>query len=77
MFIVHLILHCGNIKKFFIYVNYRSGSEITPQKQLKEEAETIMQRMLTSVQYTAVSISGHCNAFASFYFVIKNLGNRL
>lgn len=68
MFIVHLISHYGNIKKCFIYVNYRSGSELTPQKQLKEEAETVIQRMLTLVQYTAVSIPGHYNACSSYFW---------
>ncbi|KAK1391933.1 DUF668 domain-containing protein/DUF3475 domain-containing protein [Heracleum sosnowskyi] len=38
-----------NLDRYF----EKSGSELTPQKQLKEEAETVMQRMLTLVQYTA------------------------
>lgn len=35
-------------------VHLRLASELTPQK-LKEEAETIMQNLMTLVQYTAVS----------------------
>ncbi|KAG4998089.1 hypothetical protein JHK85_029528 [Glycine max] len=31
----------------------RLGSELTPQKQLKEEAEMVMQQLMTFVQYTA------------------------
>jgi len=34
---------------------FRLGSELTPQKQLKEEAEMVMQQLMTFVQYTAVS----------------------
>lgn len=34
----------------------RLGSELTPQKQLKEDAEVTMQQLMTMVQYTAVSI---------------------
>jgi len=34
---------------------FRLGSELTPQKQLKEEAEIVMQQLMTFVQYTAVS----------------------
>lgn len=35
---------------------FRLGSELTPQKQLKEEAEMVMQQLMTFVQYTAVSM---------------------
>ncbi|KAF3789172.1 hypothetical protein EJ110_NYTH09790 [Nymphaea thermarum] len=38
-----------NLDRYF----EKLGSEVTPQKQLKEEAETIMQQLLTMVQYTA------------------------
>jgi len=34
---------------------FRLGSELTPQNQLKEEAEMVMQQLMTFVQYTAVS----------------------
>lgn len=34
---------------------FRLGSELTPQKQLKEEAEMLMQQLMTFVQYKAVS----------------------
>lgn len=34
----------------------RLGSELIPQKQLKEEAETVMEQLMTLVKYTAVSI---------------------
>lgn len=35
---------------------YRLGSELTPQNQLKEDAETLMKELMTLVQHTAVSI---------------------
>lgn len=38
-----------NLDRYFA----KLGSELTPQKQLKEEAEAIMQQLLTMVQYTA------------------------
>ncbi|KAL8127431.1 hypothetical protein AgCh_014371 [Apium graveolens] len=38
-----------NLDRYF----EKSGSELTPHNQLKEEAETVMPRMLTLVQYTA------------------------
>lgn len=34
----------------------RLGSELTPQKQLKEEADAMMQQLMNFVHYTAVSI---------------------
>lgn len=39
-----------------VFYDFRLGSELTPQKQLKEEADTVMQQLMTLVQYTAVSI---------------------
>ena len=36
------------------------GSELTLEKQLKVEAEAIMQQLMTLVHYTAVSISSYC-----------------
>ena len=39
----------------FDFMMFRLGSELTPQKQLKEEAEIVMQQLMTLVQYTAVS----------------------
>ncbi|KAM7510956.1 hypothetical protein LguiB_009831 [Lonicera macranthoides] len=38
-----------NLDRYF----EKLGSELTPQKQLKEEAETVMQQLMTLVQYTA------------------------
>ncbi|XVF37252.1 hypothetical protein REPUB_Repub19eG0130600 [Reevesia pubescens] len=38
-----------NLDRYF----EKLGSELTPEKQLKEEAETIMQQLMTLVQYTA------------------------
>jgi nitrate/TMAO reductase-like tetraheme cytochrome c subunit len=35
--------------------SFRLASELTPQHQLKEEAESVMQEFVTSVQFTAVS----------------------
>jgi len=35
--------------------SFRLASERTPQHQLKEEAESVMQELVTSVQFTAVS----------------------
>ena len=40
---------------FFSLLMFRLGTELTPQKQLKEEAEMVMQQLMTFVQYTAVS----------------------
>lgn len=37
------------------FMTFRLGSEPTPQNQLKEEARTIMDQLMTLVQYTAVS----------------------
>lgn len=34
----------------------RLGSELTLQRQLKEEAKSTVQRLMVSVQYTAVSV---------------------
>ncbi|KAG5152639.1 hypothetical protein JHK84_029111 [Glycine max] len=39
-----------NLDRYF----EKLGSELTPQKQLKEEAEMVMQQLMTFVQYTAV-----------------------
>ena len=39
-----------------VFHDFRLGSELMPQKQLKEEADTMMQQLMTLVQYTAVSI---------------------
>lgn len=36
---------------------FRLGSELSPQRQLKEEAENVMLQLMNLVQYTAVSIS--------------------
>lgn len=36
-------------------ITFRLESELTPHKQLKEEAETVMLHLMTLVQYTAVS----------------------
>lgn len=41
-----------NLNRYF----EKLGSEPTPQRQLKEEAETVMQQLMVLVQYTAVSI---------------------
>ncbi|XP_010665009.1 protein PSK SIMULATOR 1 isoform X2 [Vitis vinifera] len=38
-----------NLDRYF----EKLGSELTPQKQLKEEADTVMQQLMTLVQYTA------------------------
>ncbi|XP_042507446.1 protein PSK SIMULATOR 1 [Macadamia integrifolia] len=38
-----------NLDRYF----QKLGSELTPQKQLKEEAEAVMQQLMTLVQYTA------------------------
>jgi hypothetical protein len=35
--------------------SFRLTSERTPQHQLKDEAESVMQELVTSVQFTAVS----------------------
>lgn len=40
---------------FYFFIFFRLGSELIPQKQLKEEAETIMEHLKNLVQYTAVS----------------------
>lgn len=37
-------------------LRFRLGSEFTPQKQLKQEAETIMHQLMTFVHFTAVRI---------------------
>ena len=39
-----------------LFVIVRLGSELTPEKQLKEEAETVMHQLMNLVHYTAVSI---------------------
>lgn len=39
-----------------ILLIFRLGLELTPQKQLKDEAEMVMQQLMTLVQYTAVSM---------------------
>lgn len=36
---------------------FRLESDFTPHKQLKEEAESVMQQLMNMVQYTAVSIN--------------------
>lgn len=36
---------------------FRLESDFTPLKQLKEEAESVMQQLMNMVQYTAVSIN--------------------
>lgn len=41
------------------FVIFRLGSELTPEKQLKDEAEAIMQQLMSYVQYTAVSIGSY------------------
>lgn len=38
-------------------VIYRLETDFTPYKQLKEEAETVMQQLMTLVQHTAVSVT--------------------
>lgn len=38
-----------NLERYF----EKLGSELSPQRQLKEEAETVMQQLMTFVQYTA------------------------
>lgn len=38
------------------YIVFRFGSEVTQQKQLKDDANAVMQQMMTYVHYTAVSI---------------------
>ncbi|KAA3485136.1 Ikzf5 [Gossypium australe] len=42
-----------NIRSCTIFYDFRLGSELTFEKQLKEEAETIMQQLMTYVHYTA------------------------
>ncbi|PPD68781.1 hypothetical protein GOBAR_DD34340 [Gossypium barbadense] len=44
-----------NLDRYF----EKLGSELTPEKQLKDEAEAIMQQLMSYVQYTAVSISSY------------------
>lgn len=39
----------------YLLLTFRLGSELTPQRQLKEDAETVMQQLMALVQYTAVS----------------------
>lgn len=48
----------------FSFVIFRLGSELVPQKQLQEEAETVMQQLMTMVQYTAVSSSSPLYSFS-------------
>lgn len=56
--ILLLCSHDGSILFFISCVLswFRLGSEFTPQKQLKQEAETIMHQLMTFVHFTAVRI---------------------
>ncbi|KAK3039304.1 hypothetical protein RJ639_026688 [Escallonia herrerae] len=44
-----------NLDRYFS----KLGSELIPEKQLKEEAEAVMQQLMTFVQFTAVPDGGH------------------
>lgn len=49
---------------------FRLESDFTPHKQLKEEAESVMQQLMTMVQYTAVSFTSWCNIYFLFSLVM-------
>lgn len=50
---------CFTFVTFFFQFS-RLGSELIPQRQLKEEAEAMMQHLMSLVQNTAVSIEVIC-----------------
>lgn len=50
------LVNCNCFYVVFDCLILRLGSEVTQQKQLKDDAEAVMQQMMTYVHYTAVSI---------------------